>query len=154
VCALVLVLAATAAAADVPRATLAKQADAICKAEDVKRAEVSAAAPQFSNPAKATVKQLRAAAPWFVHARAIFANEVTRIFALGTPREPAARVAWIRLRVVLTKIVLPEFTSATAAAQRGDQKTFATQFTKLSKYGPEELRLQKTIGLKICGSNG
>ena len=148
-----LVLASSAVAANVPRATLAKKADAICTAADKKRAQ-NPNPPTFTDPRKATAKQMKASAPWFARSHAILKDEVTRVFALGTPSEPAARVAWKRLHTILTKVELPAFAAAIEAAKKGDGKAFMVEFLKGSKYDAEEAKLGKALGLKVCGGDG
>jgi hypothetical protein len=151
---LTLTLAASAAAATVPRATLVKKADAICAAHNKQRAANPHPLPAFSNPATATAKQMKAAAPWFARSQAILKDEVTKVFALGTPSEPAARVAWKRLHVILTTVSVAGFGRAAEAARRGDAKAFTTEYVKASKFNAEEAKLGKALGLKVCGGDG
>jgi hypothetical protein len=148
-----LVLSATAVAANVPRAKLATNADLVCSFENGKLAQ-SRNPPTYSDPRKATVKQLKASAAWFARSYALKKDEIKRIFALGTPTEPAARVAWNRWHVLLTTVQLPAYAAAAAATKRGDAKGFVAAFSKAGKYSAEVAKLRKTIGLKVCEWDG
>jgi hypothetical protein len=149
--ALLLLTCGGALAATLPRAALARKADAICKSENTKRA-ANPNPPTFSDPAKATSAQIKSASGYLARDLAITRDEVKRVFALGTPSEPAARVAWLRLRVVLTEHSMPAFATAVADARRGNVKAVVADFKVSSRYDAEQVKLQKTIGLKVCGS--
>jgi hypothetical protein len=138
-------------AATLPVATLAKKADAICKMENAKRAK-NPNPPKFTNPAKATVAQLESAGGYLGRDLAITRDEVTKVFALGTPSEPVAAKAWSQLRVVLVKQSMPAFAKAVAAAKAGDVKAVVADFATADKLDATQTRLQKQIGLKVCGS--
>jgi hypothetical protein len=146
-----LVAPAFSVAATMPRAALAKKADAICKMENKRRA-ANPHPPKFSNPAKATPAQLKSAAGYLGRDLAITKDEVSRVFALGTPSEPAARTAWTRLQVVLTKDSLPAFAKAVADARKGQGKLVSADFAASSKFDAEQVKLQKALGLKVCGN--
>jgi hypothetical protein len=153
VLAVALMLSSAAVAKNVPRAKLAKDADFICSFENGKLVG-NTHPPTYSDPRKATVKQLKASAGWFTHAYALKQDEIKRIFALGTPSEPAVRVAWNRWHVLLTTVQLPAFAGVAAATRKGDAKAFVTAFSKTAKYTAEVAKLQKTIGLKVCEWDG
>ncbi|MBA3844465.1 MAG: hypothetical protein H0X39_17920 [Actinobacteria bacterium] len=124
----------------------------VCRAENKKRAANPYPAPKFTNPAKATPAQLKAGAPYLARDLAITYDEVHKVFALGTPEETAARTAWLRLKTVLVKYSLPAFAKAVADLKKGDGKLVAADFAKSSRYDAEQTKLQKTIGLKVCGN--
>ena len=138
-------------AGTMPVPALAKKADAICKSENKKRA-ANPNPPTFQDPAKATPAQLKRAGAYLGRDLAITRDEVKRVFALGTPSEPAARTAWLQLRTILTKDSLPAFAKAVAAAKRGDAKAVVADFAVASKYDARQVKLQKTLGLKVCGN--
>jgi hypothetical protein len=138
-------------AATLPVATLAKKADAICKMENGKRAK-NPNPPKFSNPAKATAAQIKSAGGYLGRDLAITRDEVAKVFALGTPSEPAAARAWSQLRVVLVKQSLPAFAKAVAAARAGDVKAVVADFAVSDKLDATQVKLQKEIGLKVCGA--
>ncbi len=140
-----------AVAATMPVATLAKKADAICKMENLKRAK-NPNPPTFTNPAKATVAQLKSAAGYLGRDLTITRDEVKKVFALGTPSEPAAATAWRQLRVVLVQRTLPAFAKAVTAAKAGDAKAVVADFAVSDKIDATQTRLQKAIGLKVCGN--
>ena len=143
--------AAFSSAGLVPRATLAQRADAICVMENKRRA-ANPNPPKFQNPAKATSAQIKAAAGYFARDYAITVDELKRVFALGTPTEPAARVAWNRLHFVLDKESMPAFKHAVADFRLGDGKAVVADFAVSGKFDAEQTRLQKAIGLKVCGA--
>jgi len=140
----------TSFAASAPVATLAKKADAICTMENAKRAK-NPNRPKFSDPAKATVAQLKGASGYLLRDLAITRDEVSRVFALGTPNEPAAATAWQQLRTLLTAHSIPVFARAAAAAKAGDAKTVVAEFTAGDRYDAPEAKLMKQLGLKVCG---
>lgn len=146
--ALALTVAASAAASK-PRAVLVKQADAICRADEAKRAKEPA--PPAQNPAKATPAQLKAMVPFMQRDLAITVDEVHRAFALGTPAEPAARAAWTKLHTVLVGGMIPDFERAIAAMKRGDRAATLRAFTRLDRLGPTQTKLENALGLKVCG---
>jgi hypothetical protein len=141
---------ATSQAATLPVATLAKKADAICTMENAKRAK-NPNPPTFSNPAKATVAQLESAGGYLARDLAITRDEVTKVFALGAPSQPAAAKAWAQLRVVLVHESMPAFAKAVAAAKAGDAKAVVADFAASDKLDATQTKLQKQIGLKVCG---
>jgi hypothetical protein len=139
-------------AASVPRAVLVKKADAVCTAENKKRAANPYPAPKFQNPATATTAQLKAAAPYLARDLAITQDEIKHVFALGVPEEAAARTAWLRLKTVLVKYSMPAFAKAVRDMKAGNGKLVAADFANSSKYDAEQTKLQKTLGLKVCGA--
>jgi hypothetical protein len=134
-----------------PVTTLAKKADAICKMENLKRAK-NPDPPAFTNPAKATVAQIKSAGGYLGRDHAITREEVKKVFALGTPSEPAAATAWRQLRAVLVQRSLPAFARAVAAAKAGNVQAVAADLAISDKLDATQTRLQKAIGLKVCGS--
>ena len=148
--AVTLVFAATAVAANVPRAKLVRDADFVCSYENGKLMAAGVKLPTYEDPRKATVKQLKASAPWFARVYRLKKDEIKRITALGTPSEPAARVAWNRWIVLLKTVQLPAYAGVLAATQRGDAKGLIATFAKAEKYGPEATKLVKKLGLKVC----
>lgn len=109
-----------ATAATKPAAVLAKHGDAICRADEARRAHIPNP-PSFQNPAKATKAQLEAAAPYMARDLAITKDEVHRVFAQGVPAEPAARKEWTRLRGILTGQMIPTYGRVIAAMKAGDR---------------------------------
>jgi hypothetical protein len=149
-----LVLSATAVAADMPRAKLAYYTDGVCSLYNGKLMGYTGPLPKYSDPRKATVKQLKASAGWFAFSHALKKGEIKRIFTLGTPKEPAARVAWNRWHVLLTTVMLPAYAGVAAATKKGDAKAFVAAYSKAGKYSAEAHRLEKTLGLKVCEWDG
>jgi hypothetical protein len=140
--------AATAAAK--PAAVLVKQGDAICRADDAKRAHIPNP-PSFQNPAKATKAQLEAAAPYMTRDLAITKDEVRRVFAQGTPSEPAARKEWTKLRRVLTGQLIPTYARAIAAMKAGDHAGVVRAFQALDRVSASQNLLLAELGFKVCG---
>lgn len=130
---------------------LVKKADAICRAENKKRAANPFPAPKFQNPAKATPAQIRAAAPYLARDLAITRDEIKRVFALGQPSEPTALRAWNRLRTILETKSIPNFAKAVRDLKTGNGKLDAADFATASKYATQT-KLQKSLGLKVCGN--
>jgi transcriptional regulator of met regulon len=153
VLAVTLVLSSTAVAANVPRAKLATNADLVCSFENGKLVGIPNP-PTYSDPRKATVKQLKASAAWFARAHALKKDEIKRIFALGTPSEPAERVAWNRWHVLLKTVQLPAYAAVAAATKKGDAKAYMAAYVKAGKYSAEVAKLRKTIGLKVRDWDG
>ena len=136
VLAVVLVFTATSPAANVPRAKLAHDADFICSYENGRLMAAGVSLPAYEDPRKATVKQLKASAPWFARVHRLKKDEIKRIVALGTPSEPAARVAWNRWIVLLKTVQLPGYAGVLAATQRGDAKGLLSAFAKAGEVRP------------------
>jgi len=146
-----LALAAGAAtAASRPAAVLVKQGDAICRTDDAKRAHIPNP-PSFQDPAKATKAQLRAAAPYMARDFAITEDEVHRVFALGTPVEPAARKEWTKLRGILTGQLFPTYRRVIAAMKAGNRSTVLREFQALDRVGASQNLLLAELGFKVCG---
>jgi hypothetical protein len=142
---LALVAASSAAAADAPRATLAKKADAICAADNAKLVKFKNKPPASDFLFSYTPKQLKASAGYWVEVQAL-----ATIFALGKPTEPAARVAWNRWKVLTTTYGLPFMATVVRAAQEGDVKAMRAAFSKGDKQDAEAAKLLKTLGIKVC----
>jgi hypothetical protein len=47
---------------------------------------------------------------------------------------------------------MPAFAKAVADAERGNVKAVVADFEVSSRYDAEQVKLQKTIGRKVCGS--
>ena len=147
-------LASPAMAAGVPRATLAKKADAICRAENAKLLHFKSAPPSFDEPGNATARQIRAGAGWFAESQALLLEENQKIFALGSPAEPAARTAWNRWHTLVTTVAIPTVKAVVAASRKGDTKAFAAAFAKAEKPSIEGQKLISGLGLKVCQFGG
>jgi hypothetical protein len=147
---LALVAASSAAAADAPRATLAKKADAICAADNAKLVKFKNKPPASDFLFSYTPKQLKASAGYWVEVQALAKQETAAIFALGKPTEPAARVAWNRWKVLTTTYGLPFMATVVRAAQEGDVKAMRAAFNKGDKQDAEAAKLLKTLGIKVC----
>jgi hypothetical protein len=151
VAATVVVAGATSAwAPTMPVNTLAKNADAICTMENAKRARNSGA-PKFQDPGKATPAQLKAASGYLGRDLAITRDEVTKVFALGTPSEPAAAAAWTKLHTTLVDHLIGGFGKAVQAARAGDKQGVIADFKAMNAYEGLENQLVAKIGLKVCG---
>ena len=151
---LALVYASSSVAAGVPRATLAKKADAICTAANAKLLHFKSAPPNFDEPSNATVKQIKASAPWFTESLALVLDENQKIFALGTPNEPAARTAWNRWHTLVSTVAIPEIKAVIAASRTGDTKAFAGAFARADKPSREAQKLIRGLGIKVCEFGG
>lgn len=139
----------TAVAADVPRATLVKNADLICSYENGKLVQLSF--PKgLDDPTKLTAKNLKASASYFTGSLALQQDAIRRFAKLGTPREPAVRVAWARYLTLQKTVEIPTLTDAISAAKRGDAKAFMASFMRVEKYSAEAHKLIKKIGLQVC----
>jgi hypothetical protein len=142
--------AGSASAATMPAKALAKRADAICTMENGKRGKLPGR-PKFQDPAKATNAQLKAATPYLRGDLAITRDEISKVFALGTPSEPAAATAWTKLRATLQAHMIPVYTKAVEAAEAGNKAAVLAAFKTLDSYDGVENAYAKTIGFKVCG---
>lgn len=131
-----------------PRAEFAKKADAICTQENKKR-QASPPPPKF-NPATATKAQIQGSAGFLQADGAITRDEISRVSALGEPKEKAPKQAWHTLRADF-QAILPLFQKLPNAARAGDVKAFRADFAKLMAQDPIQAPLTKQIGLKVCG---
>ena len=147
---LALAAASSAVAADAPRATLAKKADAICAADNAKLVKFKHKPPAPDFLTSYTPKQLKASAGYWLEVQALAKQEATAIFALGTPTEPAARVAWNRWKTLTNTYGLPFMATIVRAAQQGDVKGLRAAFSKGDKQDAEAAKLIKTLGIKVC----
>jgi hypothetical protein len=145
-----LIVAPSASAGTVPIATLAKKADAICKADNASVAHFKHQPPNMDRLFVMTSKQLKATAGYWAEVLALSKSEVTRIFALGTPSEPAARKAWTRWHTLTTSYGLPFMESIAAAAKRGDMTALKKAFSGGDKQDAEAAKLIKGLGMKVC----
>jgi hypothetical protein len=142
--------ATSASAATMPVKTLAKKADAICTMENAKRAK-NPGAPKFQDPSKATAAQLKSAGGYLGRDLAITRDEVTKVFALGTPSEPAAAAAWAKLHTTLEDHLIAGFGKAVQAAKAGDKQRVIADFKAMNAYEGLENKLVAQLGLKVCG---
>jgi hypothetical protein len=147
---LALAAASSAVAADAPRATLAKKADAICAADNAKLVKFKNTPPASDFLFSYTPKQLKASAGYWVEVQALAKQETAAIFALGTPTEPAARVMWNRWKVLSTTYGLPFMATVVRAAQQGDVNGMRAVFSKGDKQDAEAVKLLKKLGIKVC----
>ena len=152
--ALTLAIASSSLAADVPRATLAKKADAICASANAKVLQFKSRPPNFDAPSNATAKQIKAGAAWFAESLPIVIEQNQKIFALGTPAEPAARTAWNRWHMLVTTVAIPSIKAVVAAAKKGDTKAFAAAFARAEKPSIEGQKLIRGLGIKVCEFGG
>jgi hypothetical protein len=152
--ALALVFATGASAGTMPVKQLVKKADATCKADEAKLGKLPELPLWVLDPAKATHAKVKLAAPIFAQSLALNKDELARMFAVGTPSEPAAAKAWKRFHVLLYDITLPIAEDVAAAAKRGDGKAIGADYRKLYRYAPETEKLSKTLGFKVCGESG
>lgn len=151
--AVMLALAPVSSAQHVPRAKLVKDADLVCSYENGRLAQFKQAdLPDTSiAPSKASPAQIKEYTKYLAWIQKILADRITRVFALGTPSEPAARVAWARWKVLETTVALPGYRAGLTAAKAGDGKALAAAFAKIERYNGEAKRLTRTIGFQVCG---
>src|SRR3954447_5154648 len=147
---LALVAAPSAVAGDAPRAPLAKTPHAICGADNAKLVKFKHKPPASDFLTGYTPKQLKASAGYWVEVQTLAKQEATAIFALGTPTEPAARVAWNRWKTLTNTYGLPFMATIVRAAQQGDVKGMRAAFSKGDKQDAEAAKLIKTLGMKVC----
>ncbi len=131
-----------------PRAEFAKKADAICTQENNKRA--GAGTPPKFNPATATKAQIQGSAGFLQADGAITRDEISRVSALGEPKEAGSKQAWHKLRADFQSIV-PLFQKLPSDARAGNVKAFRAEFAKLMAQDPIQAPLNKQIGFKVCG---
>jgi hypothetical protein len=145
---------ASAVAADVPRATLAKKADQVCTSENAKLVTFKSPLPVWDDPNTATAKQIKASAGWLAESLVLVKEENARIFALGTPSEPAARTAWNRWHTLVTTVAIPMLTTVAASAKRGDVKAFRAAFASAEQRSAGVDKLIRGLGVKVCQFGG
>jgi ABC-type phosphate/phosphonate transport system substrate-binding protein len=135
---------------ELPSAQFAQKADAICTLENQKRKAFGS--PPNVNPATASGKSLKALGDYLAKDSAVTKDEVARVSALGSPKDEPAKSAWPKLHTRLTTVGIPNYDAVVQAAQAGDTKRFQAEFKKLSAGDAEQTKLQKQIGLKVCGA--
>jgi hypothetical protein len=150
VLAVVLVTAPGAFAGTAPRATLARKADAICRADNASIAHFKHKPPNLDKIWSFTPKQLEATSGYWDELVAVATHETTRLFALGTPSEPAARTAWNRWLALTTTYGLPFMKTVAAASKRGDLQAVRTAFSQGGSQDAEAAKLIKSLGITLC----
>ena len=143
----------SAMAEDVPKARIVRDADVICSLENGRLAQVKNP-PTYSSAKDITPARLRHWAPWFKRWAALKQDESTRIRALGSPREPAARSAWRRWKTLIATVQVPSFAIAAAAAARGDVKGFTTAFGAAGRSASQAKKVAKLLGFHVCRWDG
>ena len=140
---------AASAAATVPGVTLAMNADALCSQANVQIVRLPL--PQgFDGKVDLTPQLLRAAAPYVASELAIERATTQKWSALGTPAEPAVRVAWERWIALYRTVHQPMLWRASRAARRGDVGAFISISRSIDARTGEARRLARTIGLGVC----
>jgi hypothetical protein len=148
-----LLAAGSAMAADVPKARIVRDADAICSLENGRLAQVKNP-PKYASAKDITPARLRLWAPWFKRWAALKRDESKRIGALGSPREPAARSAWRRWKMLVATVQVPAFANAATAASHGDVKRFTTAFGAAGRSDSEANKVAKLLGFHVCSWDG
>jgi hypothetical protein len=151
VLACVLAAAPSALAGDVPRATLVKKADAICKTDKAKFDQIKNK-PDTEKIWSWSPKQLKATAGFWADTLALARSESTQLFALGTPTEPAARKAWNRWHTLVRSYQLPQLALVAAAAKRGDLPAIYKSLTSEDSANKDDegAKVVKSLGFKVC----
>jgi hypothetical protein len=155
-CALLPVFTGTGAAAargDVPWVTVARGANVACLDYDKKIFKLPglAALSKVRSLKDFTPKLLtQSAAPFYAGEAALKQAMVSKWSALGTPKEPAYRVAWARWLTLWKTVQIPFALKAAAGAKAGDAKAFAASVAQAEAHGTEGKKLAKTLGFAVC----
>lgn len=132
-----------------PTAIFAKKADAICTMENAKRAK----GPQLTSfdPATATRRQVILAGKILKYSYPIGVDEITRVSAIGMPKEKLPAEAWTRLHELLVRTTFPAIQQLAKTGVAGKVAAFRSQFSRLETLSTPEASYGTAIGFAVCG---
>lgn len=134
---------------ELPQAEFVQKADAICTQTGIKRK--AAGQPPNFNPATATKAQVTGSAKYLEAEATLTKDEIAQVAGLGEPKEAAPKQAWQQLRSELQDTTIPALQKAAEDAKAGSVEGFKADFKKLEAASPNQDKLGKTVGLKVCG---
>jgi hypothetical protein len=158
VCVLVPVFTGTASAGKVvPWITLARSANVACLSYDNKLFKLPglAALKNVKSEKDITPTLMKSAmVPYLTGELALEKDLVRKWSALGTPKEPAYRVAWARWLTLWKTVHIPSAAAVLASAKRDDVKGMEAAQATLTAHDAEGNKLEKkTLAFAVCQWN-